>query len=165
MSDEISWMAVKSRSGDKVIGAIAFVGEEPAVILAYYDEADANKDGKVSFAERAASFLSPIGLGGTGVMEVLARGKDQAIAATANPNGSQMTSGRASNVSAMLGSQITQVGMQMAMDGFFKAYIGTGINVGVGKAGAALEWNMIKGFAVKKGMEAAAKKAFEAATQ
>lgn len=164
MSDEIDWIVVKDRRGDVAIGAVAFLGDEAIAVVSYYEENDANKDGTVSMGEKVAGFFSPVSMKGVGVYEVVSRARDQMTLKLADANAPHNTEARAKSLKAMQGGQIQKLGAQMAMDGIFKAYIGTGINVGVGKAAKVLDWSMVKELAIKKGSEKLAKTAFDAAT-
>lgn len=161
MSDTIEWMLVKDRFGNKKIGCVGFVGDEPVVVLGFYDDYDADKDGKVSKTEWVVGKIAPVSLVGTATLEVISRAREQAILAIAD-GGSQA---RASKLSAMQGSQFRSVGLSMALDGIFKAYMAPGISMAGGAIGTHIGAGAIKTFMIKKGMEKTAKAAFDAAVQ
>src|SRR5262249_31708980 len=49
MSDKIEWLAVER--SNKLIGAVGFIGNKAVAISAFYDDADGNMDGVVSWNE------------------------------------------------------------------------------------------------------------------
>ena len=66
MSDAIDWIAVEKF---KLIGAVGFIGDDAVAIAAFYEDTDANKDGKASWDEWVGSKLL-FDLRGTKVTEV-----------------------------------------------------------------------------------------------
>ncbi|MEK7725184.1 MAG: hypothetical protein AAB336_12585, partial [Acidobacteriota bacterium] len=66
MADTIDWMVVE-RFG-KQIGAIGFIGDSAVVVVAFYDDYDADKNGKVGWGEWTIGKLSPIGLKGNALV-------------------------------------------------------------------------------------------------
>lgn len=161
MSQPIEWILVSDRFGNKKIGCVGFIGDDPIAVLGFYDDYDANKDGTVSSLEWLAGKVFPVSLNGTNTLEVLARAREQAtlmIASGASPE-------RAANVSRMFARSFSSIGIGMVLDGVFRAYIAPGISMSGQAIGQHIGANMIKTFLIKKGMEATAKAAFEAAIQ
>jgi hypothetical protein len=73
------WMAAEEFRGHWVIpllvdgrpiGAIGFIGNQAAVVTAFFDDRDGNKDGEVSWGEWAVSKVSPISIEGIATTEV-----------------------------------------------------------------------------------------------
>ena len=161
MSDQIDWMLVKERFSSKKIGCVGFIGDEPTVVLGFYDDYDANKDGTVSRTEWAVGKLAPVSLVGTNTTEVIARAREQATVMIASGG----TQARASNLSRMFASNFKSVAVGMALDGIFKAYMAPGIAMTGGAIGTHIGAGAVKTFMIKKGMEATAKAAFDQAVK
>ena len=161
MPDPIEWMLVNDRFGDKKIGAVAFIGDVPAVVIGFFDDYDADSDGRVSAAEWVAGRLFPVSLAGTATLEVVSRAREQAILCIADGGSPE----RAAALSRMQASQFQSVGLSMALDGVFRTYMAPGISMAGSAIGTHIGAGAIKTFLIKKGMEQAAKAAFEAAVQ
>lgn len=166
MSHTITWMIVKERSGPKEIGAIAFVGDDPAVVITFYEEHDSNKDGEVSLKEAAAGFLFPVSMVGTASAEVITRARFQATLMIADHNPGSGTlpnaEAKAKKLLHMQGNQFQAIALNMAPDGIFKAYLAPGIGRLGSAIGTQINAGMVKGVLINKGMSKAAKLAFDA---
>lgn len=121
------------------------------VIIAYYDDRDGNRDGKVSFAERAAAFISPISIEGMATTEV-------AMAAKYDMRILQIDPGFANMATQMY----LNFARGLILDGIFTVYFKPGISVIGGGIAKKITAGMVKELVVKKGFEAAVKKAFMA---
>jgi hypothetical protein len=64
--EDLDWYVVKGSRG-KPIGALGFLDNEVVVIASFYDDRDANRDGRVSVPEYVVGFLSPLGMKGIAV--------------------------------------------------------------------------------------------------
>jgi hypothetical protein len=162
MAEKIEWMTVTDRGGKKDIGAVGFLGHDPAIIVVFYDEKDADKSGDVSWGEWVASTLSPISLSGVGKLEVVSRAREQATLGIAN-SGTPINPSKAQNLRQMQGEQLVSVGQSMILDGIFAAYLSKGVSAGATAAAKKLTTNTIKQFFIRKGFEKAAKESFNAA--
>jgi hypothetical protein len=149
----IQWKEVRSW-GNRAIGAVGLVGDEVVVIVSYYEDADGNMDGKVSWGERLASMVSPIRVGGSGITRV-------AVQAAADPDIVERDPG--------FRDQANQLFMgfakQAVSDGIYAAYFSRAVGQGSGAIARGVIAGSIKQFIVKKGMEATVKKAFREATE
>lgn len=161
MSDTIEWMLIKERFSSKKIGCVGFIGDEPTVVLGFYEDYDANKDGTVSRTEWVVGKLAPVSLVGTNTLEVIARAREQATLMIADG----ASQARASNLSRMFASNFRSVAVGMALDGIFKAYIAPGLSMSGGAIGTHIGAGAVKTFMIKKGMEKAAKAAFDKAVK
>jgi hypothetical protein len=146
----MDWILV-TRNGPKAIGAIGFVDNTAAVVVAFYDDKDANKDGKVSTGEWLAFTLSPMSMKGMNVAEV-------AMQARGNP----MIMERDPEFRVTSAQILVSFAQSMTMDALYKIYFSRGVSaVGSGVA-QTITSNMIKQMVIKKGFEKAVKDAFQA---
>lgn len=148
-ADHFDWVLV-TRFG-KTIGAVGFLGNDAVAVTAFYDDADGNKDGKVSIGEWVASKISPIGIRGSAVVEV-------AMAA------------RTDFDILMRDAGFAQMAMQMWLnfargliaDGIYTAYFARGVSMAGKGIAMTVTSGTIKQLVIRKGFEKAAKEAFDA---
>jgi hypothetical protein len=69
MSSSIDWVIVRGW-GNKEIGAVGFIENKVGVVVAFYEDADGNKDGHVGKVEWAAFNLNPVSTKGANVVQV-----------------------------------------------------------------------------------------------
>lgn len=149
---ELEWVSIKNL-GPEPIGAIGFIGNNVVAVIAFYDDKDANQDGKVSLGERVISSLSPISVEGRNVTEV---------AMTARVD--RDITRRDASIDQMAKQMHLQFFSGLVMEGFYTVYFARGVKM-TGKGVAKLITNnMVKELVIRKGFEAAVKKAFLNAT-
>lgn len=146
----IEWIVVKGMK-DREIGAVGFIGNKAAIVVSFYDDADGNMDGEVSWGEYIASKISPIGIGGIAVTRVAMAGRYQMDILTRDASFNQM----AMNL-------YMKFAKGLVADGIYTVYFSRGVSsVAKGIAGRAAT-GMVKQFVIKKGMEKAVKEAYKA---
>lgn len=161
MSNTIDWMIVKDRAGKKEIGAVGFLGDDPAVVVTFFDEKDWNMDGDISLRERASDWLFPLSMKGTVSLEVTARAYDQACLQIVDdlPGAAQ----KAKKLRHLEGQKFQAVAANMALDGIFAAYMAPKLTRLGSAIGAHIDAKMVKSVVINAGMKKAAKAAFDAA--
>lgn len=151
--DSMDWIIITDIA-NREIGAIGFVENRAAVVASFYDDRDANKDGQVSWGEAAVSALSPVSLKGSAVTEV-------AMAARYDM--------RVLERDASFGEEAMRIYLHFAAglvaDGIYAAYFARGVKAAAGAVAGRITGNAIRQFAIRKGMGAAVKRAYEAAAE
>ncbi len=142
----IEWMIVKNSWTKKPIGAVGFVGDRLAVITAFFEDKDADQDGKVSLGERVFAFGS---MKGRAVAEV-------ANHAYADPNILM----RDASLYGLRGQLTVQFAAGLLAEGIYKAYFSMGIGKVAGALAGMITSNAVKSFVIKKGLEKAVEKAY-----
>lgn len=150
---KIEWKRVTSW-GNKDIGAVGLLSGEVAIIVSYYEDADGNMDGHVSWGERLAAMLSPIRLGGSGIVRVAMQAASDPDIIESDPD---------------FGRQANQLFMgfakQAIADGIYAAYFSRAIGKLSGPLATGVAPGALQQFLIKKGMEAGVKKAFQETMQ
>jgi hypothetical protein len=136
----------------RVIGAIGFIGGRAAVIISYYDDYDADRNGTVSWGEWIIGKLSPISLGGTAITAV-------AMAARVNMDVIERDPSFGQEAARMF----VKLADNMIVDGVYAAYFSRIVGLASSALSASLVTGTIKQFVVRKGMESAVSRAFKAA--
>jgi hypothetical protein len=145
---EIEWVSI-TKWGPDPIGAIGFIGNDAVAVIAFYDDKDGNQDGKVSWGERIASFLSPISVEGGNVVEVAMQARVEMDIIMRDASFSQVAS-----------QMFLKFASGLLMEGIYAVYFSRGVKM-VGKGVAKVITNgMVKELVVRKGFETAVKKAF-----
>ena len=145
----IEWVIVTDNS-KREVGAVGFIGNKASVIASFYDDADGNMDGTVSMGEWIASKISPIGIGGMGVVSVAMLARGHMSIMMRDPDFERMSRNMFANFAKGL-----------VADGIYAVYFSRGVSsVAKGIAGRAAT-GMIKQFVIKKGMEKAVKEAYK----
>lgn len=147
----MDWVLIKKWS-DKPIGAVGFLNNEAVAVVAFFDDRDGNKDGKVSFGERVAAFLSPIKVEGSAVTEVAMQARVEMEVLSRDPGFGQMAANMFMNFARGL-----------MLDGIYAVYFSRGVSMVGGGIAKQVTSGMVKEFVVKKGFETAVKEAFKAA--
>jgi hypothetical protein len=142
----MDWMLVKDSWTNKPIGAVGFVGNSLAVIVAFYADKDADKDGKVEFHEKLFSFGS---MKGKAVAEV-------ANHAYADPDILM----RDPSLYNLRGQLTVQFASGLLIEGVYKAYFARSVSKLAGVLAGAATTNVVQSFVVKKGLEKAVEKAY-----
>jgi hypothetical protein len=147
----IEWVPVSGNAGRR-IGAIGFIGNDVAIVAAYYDDRDGDQNGTVSWGEAVVAFMSPIKLDGRAVTEV-------AMAARADPDIVLRDATFAQEAARMF---VAFAG-GLIKDGIYTVYFSRAVKAAGAGIAARVADGMVKQFVVRKGFEAAVKKAYDAA--
>ena len=147
----ITWKKVVWH-GNLVIGSVGIIDDKVAAIVSFYEDADGDLSGNVTFGERAALFLSPIGLGGSTVAMV-------AMQAAADPDIIEIDP----TFVTVANKIFMNFARQAMIDGVYAVYFSGASKMIAAGAASVVTGNAIKGFLVRKGFEAALKHAFKEA--
>ncbi len=147
----IEWVLVPGLDG-RAIGAIGFIGNRAAIVTAFFDDRDGNKDGEVSWGEWAVSKVSPISIEGMAVTEV-------AMAARYLPDVVLRDAGFAQEAAQMY----LNFAVGLVQDGIYAVYFSRGVKAAAGAVASAVGGGMVREFVVRKGMESAVKEIYDAA--
>ncbi len=146
MPDKIDWMAV-SRFG-KDIGAVGFIGNSAVAVIAFFEDADADKSGAVSITERVAFMLSPLSMKGGAVTEVAMQGLGEPAIVERDPDYRQFAHSFLANFASGL-----------MLSGIYATYFSMPVSL-IGSAVATrVASGMVKQFFVRKGFEVAVRNA------
>jgi hypothetical protein len=145
----LDWILI-TRNSPTPIGAIGFVDNTAAVVVAFYDDKDANKDGNISAGEWLTFKLSPFSMKGMNVAEVAMQARHNPMVTERDPGFYQ--------TSAQI---FVNFAHAMTMDALYKIYFSKGVSaVGSGIA-KTITSDMVKQMVIKKGFEKAVKDAFK----
>ncbi len=149
MPGPIEWIAIKGFKPTP-IGAIWFIGNKAVAIAAFYDDADANQDGKIEgFRER---IVSMIGLEGRNIAEIAMEARVNLEVVRRDANFAQ----EAPRIWLSFAKKLL-------IQGVYQAYFARGVSmVGSGVA-KRITNGMVKQLVVRKGFETTVKNAFMAA--
>lgn len=154
-TEPIDWVLIDddfTGHGKKTVGAVGFLAGEAVLVVSFFDDNDANYDGKVSWGEWGVAKMSPIGLKNMKVTRVamIARLDERILERDAGFNEMAM-------------NLYLNFARNAILDGIYAVYMKRGISSAAGSVSSALISNGIKAYVVKKGMESAIKKAYDAA--
>lgn len=137
----MEWIEIEG-AGGQIIGAVGFLDGRAAIIVSYYDDADANRDGSVSWMEWFASVISPISLDGQAVAEV-------AMAARFNMEASLRDSSLHTWTAQIFQQRFTSA----VSDGVFAVYFGRIVGMSATSISSRLVGGTIRSFIVARSME------------
>ena len=147
MAGNIEWVAVKKWKPEP-IGAVGFIGNNLVAIVAFYDDADADKSGGVSAGEWIASKVL-FDLKGMNVTEV-------AMQARVEPD----ILLRDQSIDTIAKNMFVHFASGLVVQGVYKVYFSRGVKL-VGSAVAkTITNNMVKQLVIRKRFESAVKDAF-----
>ncbi|MGL4237986.1 hypothetical protein [Tabrizicola sp.] len=142
----IEWMIVKNSWTKKPIGAVGFVDGKLAIVTAFFEDKDADQDGKVSLGEKVFSF---------GNM------KGRAVAEVANhAYADRDIMMRDASIYQLRGQLTVQFAAGLLAEGIYKAYFSMGVGKVAGAIAGAIAKDAVKSFVIKKGLEKAVEKAY-----
>lgn len=145
---KIEWVIIDG-NGDQAIGAVGFIGHQAVVVVAFYDDLDANKDGKVSLGERAAGMV--LGMEGRAVAEV-------AMAARLDLDVIQ----RDGSFPEMAANLFVNFARGLVAEGVYLAYFSRGVGNLANVIAGQMTSSTVKQFVIRKGMEKLVKAAYDA---
>lgn len=148
---DLEWHLVRG-IGNRPIGSLGFIGDKVAVIAAFYDDRDGNKDGKVSIPERVITFVSPLKVKGMATVEVAMAARFDMEVVERDPDFYMDA------VNLWL-----KFAKGLVIDGVYTAWMGVSINMAAGAVAKELAEGLVKQYVIKKGMEAPVKFALKKA--
>ncbi|MEC7761514.1 MAG: hypothetical protein VX874_06330 [Pseudomonadota bacterium] len=153
MSDsQMEWVKVHDYK-QREIGAIGFLNGKAVAVAAFYDDADGNMDGKVSWGEKLISTVFPL-LGGKAVVEV---------AMTARVDMEILQ--RDASFYQVANQLYLEFAAGLVAEGIYIVYFSRGVKA-VGKGAATLITDsLVKQLVIRKGFEQAVKEVFDAAVK
>ena len=143
----IEWMVVQDSWTGKKIGAVGFMGDEIATIVAFYEDKDADEDGKVSKKEKVFQFFS---MKGKSLTKVAAH-------AYANPDILM----RDPSIAKWRGDLLTKFARGLWVEGVYKAWFAMGISAVAGGVASGITKSAIKSFVIKKTLEKTVEAAYK----
>lgn len=147
------WVIIRDHH-QRDIGAVGFIDSRAVIIVAFYDDADANKDRELSFAERAAYHLSPVSMRDSALVEV-------ALAARTNPEVLGRDIGF-SDVALDLFMNFTRGAL---VDAAYAAYLSASVGNAAAPVAGRLASDLVRQYVIRKGMEAAVHHVFNTVVQ
>ena len=147
----IDWMIVTGWR-NKELGAVGFQGDTAAVIVAFYEDADGNQDGKVGWGEWTASKLSPLGLKNYAVTQVAMQARADPDIVMRDPELDQMAK-----------QMFVKFAAGLVSDGIYAVYFSRGVSAIAKPIAGRLTTSFVKQFVLRKGMEKAVKSAYDGA--
>lgn len=151
MSKTVDWVLITKFRPDP-IGAIGFIDNKAVAVIAFYDDRDGNKDGKISSGEWLASKLSPISIEDSAVTEV-------AMQARVEPD----VILRDSSFPQKAANMFLNFARGLVIDGVYAAYFARGVKMAGGGVARHVTSGMVKEMVVQKGFEKAVREAFDLA--
>jgi hypothetical protein len=153
-TDQLDWVIIKGGLDNKPIGALGFYNDKVAVITAFYDDRDANEDGKVSFGERSVSFILPFGIDGREVTTV-------AMAARNDPD----IISRDQSFYTEAAHMFVASARNLTFDGIYAVYFSRAIGQLSSIIAAGVVDGLVKQFVIRKGMESVVKRLYDSAVK
>jgi len=147
--DEIEWVVIKDITG-REIGAVGFVSRKATVVVAFYDDRDANYDGEVSTLEWIAAKWSPLGIENKAVTEVAMAARDDPKVLRRDPS---------FNDQAM--DMFFDFTRELLADGLYATYFSRGVASTSKSIAGRFTSDTVKQFAIRKGMEKAVKSVYD----
>jgi phosphate/sulfate permease len=136
-----------SRFG-KDIGAVGFIGNSAVAVIAFFEDADADKSGAVSVTERVVFMLSPLSMKGRAVTEVARQGLSEPDIVERDPDYRQFAHSLLANFASGL-----------MLSGIYATYFATPVSLLGSAVATRVTTGMVKQFFVRKGFEVAVKNA------
>lgn len=147
--NSVDWVAVPGVDG-KPIGAVGFVGNTAAVVVAFFEDLDGNRDGEVDWVEWVAGKISPIRLDGMAVTEV-------AMAARAMP--AILT--RDGSFDRWAKETFVGFAGGLVIDAAYAAWFSFGVRAIAGGIASAIGGGVVREYIVRKSMEAAVRRIYD----
>lgn len=141
-NEGIDWYVVRLDGHAAAIGALGFINDKVVTIASFYDDRDANKDGKVSIPERVIYRISPLRLKGMNVVQVAMAARFDLEVLERDPDFTSMAMNLWLNFARGL-----------VKDGMYTAWMGASVNMGCSLVAKELAEGLVRQFIVKKGLE------------
>ena len=141
-SDELDWYVVRAIDERLPIGALGFVGNQLAIIVAFFDDQDGDKNGRVSIGEFVVSRIIPFRITGRNIVEVVIAAKDDVKVNERDPEFKRTAT-----------KLFLSYFSGLIVDGAYTAWLGVSINRASGIVARQISAGLVKQFVIKKGME------------
>lgn len=148
--NRIEWVLVPGPGG-RAIGAIGFIGNEPAVVVAFTEDADGNRDGTVDWGEWLCARISPVHLDGKAVLEVAMTARYLPAIAERGPA-----------FDRWVGEDFVNFAGGLVVDAFYVAYFSQALQVLTGGIAGAIGGGLVREYVMRRGMEAAIHRIYDA---
>ncbi len=145
----LEWVMVPGIGG-KAIGAVGFIDNRAAVVVAFYNDLDGNMDGEVDWVEWIAGKLSPVHLDGKAVTEVAMAARF--VPAIVTRDGSFDTWARETFVGFAAG---------LVVDGVYAAWFSHGVRAITGGIASAIGGGLVREYVIRKTMETAVHRLYD----
>lgn len=156
--ETLDWIEVDDRLTKKKIGAVGFLGDEAAIVVAYYDDLDWDNDGKVSKVEFVSS-KAPI------MKNLFFKSGRQLTSVYMQALGDPDITMRDTKFRSDAAQHFLDFSSGLIFEGIYLVYFSRGIKgLSSGIAKAATN-SIVKQYVIRKGMEKAVKTAFDKAVE
>lgn len=145
----LEWVLVPGIDG-RAIGAVGFIDNRAAVIVAFYNDLDGNMDGEVDWLEWFAGKVSPVHLDGKAVTEV-------ALAARVMP----AIVMRDGSFDGWAKKTFVGFAAGLVADGVYAAWFSYGVRAISGGIATAIGGGLVREFVIRKSMEAAVHRLYD----
>ncbi len=146
----IEWVTVPGIDG-RAIGAIGFIGKDAAIVTAFFDSRDGNKDGTATSGEKLLAWISPVRFEGKAVTEV-------AMAARYMPEILMRDASFAREAAQMY----LNFAKGLVADGFYAAYFSRGVKAAAGATARVIGGGMVREFFIRESMKKAVREIYDA---
>lgn len=154
----LDWVEVEDGLTRKKIGAVGFIGNEAAVVTAYYDDRDWNNDGKISKSEFIGSKL-PI------MSNLFFKTGRQLTSVYMQALGEPDITMRDSKFKRDAFKNFLDFSTGLIFEGIYLVYFSKGVSGTSSEVAKAVTESTVKQYVIRKGMEKAVKAAFDKATK
>lgn len=152
MANKIDWVIIEKFG--KQIGAVGFIDNKASVVVAFYDDYDADQNGDVGFGEWAIGKMSPLNLKGMAVVEVAMQARVERAVIFRDPS-----------FQTMAANLFVNFAKGLIADGIYAAYFSHVLSAIATPIAGRIAQNIVAQFAIRKGMESAVKKIYESAVK
>jgi hypothetical protein len=145
----LEWVMVPGIGG-RAIGAVGFIGDHAAVVVAFHDDLDGNMDGEVDWVEWIAGRISPVHLDGKAVTEV-------AMAARFVPG----IVTRDGEFDSWAKEAFVGFAGGLVIDGLYAAWFSLGVRAIAGGIASAIGGGIVREYVIRKSMESAVHRLYD----
>lgn len=143
----IDWVLVNDSWNGKQLGAIGFINDKIAVVVAFHDDKDFNDDGKLTFFEKHLNIFSGKG---RAIAEVVSQ-------AYANPEILE----RDPSIQQWRGRALVNFAGGMIVDGAYEVYFAQGVSAAAGAIAQSITKSSIKSYFIEKSLESLVKQSYD----
>lgn len=151
MSQQIEHIIITDHQG-REIGSVGFLGNEVAVITAFYEDSDGNLDGSVGFLETIWDWFGPVSTENRAVTTVAQFARlDERVY------------GRDAGFDQVARQLFYNFARGLLIDGAYEVYLSGAVADLVAQFTHRIPTQIVRGFIVRKGLEDKVKEIFDAA--
>ncbi|MBR0681615.1 hypothetical protein GXW74_14050 [Roseomonas eburnea] len=148
--DRIEWVLVPGPAG-RAIGAVGFIDGEAAVVVAFYEDQDGNRDGTVDWGEWLLARVSPVHVDGKAVLEVAMTARYLPAVAERGPG-----------FDRWVGEQFVSFAGGLVVDAAYAVYFSQAIQALTGGIAGAIGGGLVREYVIRRGLEAAVHRVYDA---